>query len=175
MKQILLILLGIVIVAACVPDVIERSLAMGPRVEMAVTEDASLAPAAIEAQVLEWVNAERLRAGLSALQPARELIEVARGRSRDMAERGYFSHVDPLGCELVAFKMLAERCLHGGGENLYLLQGRPADAPKSAVSWWMQSRTHRANLLRADYAYTGVGVAVCDSRIYVTQIFLERQ
>jgi len=50
-----------------------------------------------ESAMLEAINAQRAIAGLPALRFEPALLPVARGRSGDMAARGYFSHTTPEG------------------------------------------------------------------------------
>src|SRR5690606_28332674 len=47
----------------------------------------------LEAEMLDLINEERRKVGLSELIVDDELREVARAHSADMFERGYFSHI----------------------------------------------------------------------------------
>jgi uncharacterized protein YkwD len=43
------------------------------------------------------------------------------------------------------------------------------------VKMWMESPTHRENILDRSYSSAGVGVATArDGRVYVTQIYLQK-
>ena len=52
----------------------------------------------------------------------------------------------------------------------HVLQMRHHRAPR-AVSGWMTSPGHRANILSPDYRSSGIGVAVNGAYAYATQVF----
>ena len=61
---------------------------------------------------------------------------------------------------------------HGIAENIYRVRGSEESA-EAAVAAWMSSPGHRANILNADYRFTGIGIAVDeDGAVYFTQVFL---
>lgn len=120
-----------------------------------------------EQAMFELTNKERVRRGLNALGIEAKLQDVARSHSKDMLERGYFSHYSPEG------ETVADRASKAGidflviGENL-------AFAPnvELAHKGLMNSEGHRANLLSQDYGRVGIGVI--DGGIYgkmFTQVF----
>ena len=78
-----------------------------------------------------------------------------------MVARGYFDHVSPSGVGPLARIRRAGYLPSGGGfaiaENI-AAAGGPA-TPAAAVSLWMPSRGHRANILSPAYRDTGIGVA----------------
>ncbi len=120
-----------------------------------------------EAQMIELVNRERTKEGLGALRVEEKLTIVARGHSRDMFERRYFSHYSPEGRD-VGYRARAEGVEYALiGENL-------AYAPdvELAHSGFMNSEGHRTNIL--DPAWTRVGIGVIDADVYgkmFTQVF----
>lgn len=107
----------------------------------------------LEARMLEMVNAERARRGLAALKADPQLGDVARGHSRDMLGRGYFSHVSPEGGTLAERMREEEARYLIAGENLAL-----APTLDTAHQGLMQSPGHRANILRPQFGRLGVGV-----------------
>ncbi len=122
-----------------------------------------------EAQMITLINGERKSRNLPELRLDYSITEVARGKSRDMFERRYFSHYDPDG------KNAADRMEESGvpftlvGENL-------AYAPdlKSAHDGLMGSEGHRANILEPRFRRIGIGVI--DGGIYgkmFTQVFAD--
>jgi uncharacterized protein YkwD len=118
---------------------------------------------AFEAQVLRLVNEERTQAGLAPLSADPGMMEFARRRSEDMVARGYFSHYDPeTGADLTP----------NSGENISR-QGTRWSAPRiqEIVNGWMESTGHRENILDGGATRTGVGVAVGDGYVIVTQLF----
>ena len=107
----------------------------------------------LEARLLELVNAERARHGLSQLRPDPELTPVAREHGRDMFARGYFSHYSPEGQSMDdRLKRHQVRYLIAG-ENLAL--ARSLDGAHEGL---MKSPGHRANILRPQFGRLGIGV-----------------
>lgn len=122
---------------------------------------------AMEAELFELVNSERLQRGLGALTYDSSLVPVARGHSEEMLELGYFSHVSPntgtLGDRLSA----GEVSYTSAGENL-------AYAPDVGIAHrgLMQSDGHRANILEPSFERIGIGIlSAPDGTIMVTQLF----
>jgi uncharacterized protein YkwD len=121
----------------------------------------------LEARMLDLVNEERAKQGLSLLKADPELAVVARAHSKDMFARGYFSHVTPEG------KTPSDRIRAGGvrfltaGENLAL--GQTLNICHQGL---MNSPGHRANILEPSYGRLGIGIL--DGGIYglmITQNF----
>ena len=108
---------------------------------------------AYEKQVLDLVNNERAKNGLSALEWSSELAVVARAHSQDMLERGFFSHTNPDGQSPFDRMRAAGISYRTAGENIAAGQRTPAEV----VEAWMNSEGHRANILNASYTKLGVG------------------
>jgi uncharacterized protein YkwD len=87
------------------------------------------------------------------LGPHELLRNAARGHSRDMALRGYFSHTSPEGAGP------SDRALAAGysstfvGENIAAGQNSPAEV----VQGWMESPGHCVNIMDPRYRVLGVG------------------
>ena len=107
----------------------------------------------------EAINGERAKAGLPALAIEERLVVLARERSNDMMTRGYFSHTTPEG------KMIFDFLDGGGvyspyaGENLARTNAEANQAIQLAVSGFMNSGTHRKNVLNSHYTHLGIGEA----------------
>ena len=124
-----------------------------------------------EAQVVRLVNQERAKYGLRALTHNWELSRVARYKSMDMRDRGYFSHTSPTYGS--PFTMIKNFGIHysAAGENI--AQGQAT--PQAVVQAWMNSPGHRANILSKNFTEIGVGYAAGGSgRHYWTQMFIRR-
>jgi len=108
---------------------------------------------AAEQEMFKLVNAERLRAGLPELIFDISLRDVGRVHSKDMFERGYFSHYTPEG--LSPFDRMDKAGIQYSfaGENLAL-------APSTSLSMLglMNSTGHRANILSPNFKKIGIGV-----------------
>ncbi|HBL52322.1 MAG: hypothetical protein A3D24_04235 [Candidatus Blackburnbacteria bacterium RIFCSPHIGHO2_02_FULL_39_13] len=122
-----------------------------------------------EAKMLELVNQERVRIGVSPLVADKLLTEVARTHSKDMWERSYFAHINPDGKD--PFQRMKEGGVRFGtaGENLAL-----APTLELAHQGLMNSPGHKRNIL--DPSFRRVGVGIIDGGIYgkmVTQDFAD--
>ena len=107
----------------------------------------------LEKQMLDLVNQERVKAGLSPLQADPELTEVARKHSADMFARGYFAHDTPEGLSPFDRMKAANVRFTTAGENLAL-----APTLQIAHTGLMNSPGHRANILRREFGRVGIGV-----------------
>ena len=122
-----------------------------------------------EQQMTSLVNSERTKRGLAPLRFDEQVAIVARGKSKDMFERRYFSHYDPDGKNAADRLDAANVTYRLVGENL-------AFSPdiKSAHEGLMNSEGHRANIL--DTRFHVIGVGVISGGIYgtmFTQIFTD--
>ena len=108
-----------------------------------------------ENEVIRLVNVERSRAGLSPLRMNWELSRVARYKSADMANKGYFSHNSPT--YGTPFQMMENFGLRftAAGENIAYGQRTPAEVMRD----WMNSPGHRSNIMSGSYNEIGVGLA----------------
>ena len=95
-----------------------------------------------------------------------ELSRVARYKSQDMRDRGYFSHTSPTYGS--PFQMITAFGLsyRTAGENI----ARGYASPQAVVDGWMNSSGHRANILNASYTQIGVGYVAKGN--YWTQLFI---
>jgi len=106
-------------------------------------------------QVLQLVNLERTEAGLAPVVKSDALSKLAADYACRMIEGDFFGHTDPdsgfgPGERAVAGKYL----FWSVGENLAAGQVTAADAMRV----WMESESHRANIL--DHRWTEIGIAV---------------
>ena len=119
-----------------------------------------------ESEVIRLVNEVRRENGLKALTANWELSRVARYKSQDMLNKGYFSHTSPT--YGTPFQMIKAFGLsfQTAGENI--ARGYPT--PQAVVNGWMNSSGHRANILNASYTQIGVGYVAQGN--YWTQMFI---
>ncbi|WP_396276590.1 SafA/ExsA family spore coat assembly protein [Haloimpatiens lingqiaonensis] len=125
---------------------------------------------AIENEVIRLVNVERSKAGVPPLTTNWELSRVARYKSQDMINKGYFSHQSPTYGS--PFDMMQNFGLRfsSAGENIAYGQRTPAEVMNS----WMNSPGHRGNILSPSFTQIGVGVAKTSSGVYYwTQMFIK--
>lgn len=106
-----------------------------------------------EIELLKLINAERIKNGLSELKFDAELQKVAKIKAKDLVDNNYFSHNSPTYGS--PFEMMKSFGItyKAAGENI---AGNPT--LEGAVTAWMNSEGHRANILSNAYNYTGIGV-----------------
>ncbi|MBQ7363219.1 MAG: SafA/ExsA family spore coat assembly protein [Clostridia bacterium] len=119
-----------------------------------------------ESEVVRLVNVERTKRGLSPLSHNWQLSRVARYKSLDMKQNGYFSHTSPTYGS--PFQMMKSFGItyRTAGENIAKGQTTPA----AVVSGWMNSSGHRANILNSSFTEIGVGYVAEGN--YWTQMFI---
>jgi uncharacterized protein YkwD len=141
----------------------------------------STAPVAVvaasgdERRAFDLINAERKAKGRQPLTWDGSLTRVARYHSANMAQQGFFNHVDRDGLDLSG-----RAGVHGVngwkalGENIAYNQGYD-DPAAFAVERWMTSSKHRENILNGEFTHAGLGVArTADGRVFFTQVFMKR-
>lgn len=107
-----------------------------------------------EGRVLTLINKERAKAGCPALVAQPQMTEAAELHARDMAESNFFAH-EGLDGSSPGDRMRAQGYGAGyWGENIAAGQKSAAEA----VSGWMKSPGHRANILNCRYTETGIGM-----------------
>lgn len=121
-----------------------------------------------EKETFDLVNQQRINNGLQALKIDEEVQRVARIKAQDMVDNNYFSHNSPTYGSpfdmLNSFKI----SYRSAGENI---AGNSSNS--AAVTAWMNSSGHKANILNSSFNYTGVGVVKSSKygKIYV-QVFV---
>ena len=106
-----------------------------------------------ESALFNLINAERAANGLGALDRNPVIAAVALAHSKDMAGRGYFSHINPerqspsarMRAAGLNFTCFGEVLAHG------------QKSPEAVLAAWMNSPSHRDAILNAKHFYMGVG------------------
>ncbi|MFC7062210.1 SafA/ExsA family spore coat assembly protein [Halobacillus seohaensis] len=125
----------------------------------------------LEQQVIDLTNQKRSENGLSALRADWELSRVARYKSKDMENKGYFSHESPTYGS--PFQMMSDFNVSysRAAENIAAGQS----TAQEVVNGWMDSPGHRKNILDANLTYIGVGYSEGGSYgHYWTQMFISK-
>ena len=110
----------------------------------------------VRRDVLDLVNAHRRGHGCGDLGLDDRLTAAARGHADDMAEHGYFAHRSPAGdragdrirAEGYAWRLFAENIARG------------QDTAAEVVDDWMNSPSHRENILACRLHDLGVGLTL---------------
>lgn len=121
-----------------------------------------------EKEVLDLINKQRTQNGLKPLEVDYELQRVAKIKAQDMVDNNYFEHNSPI--YGTPFNMIKSFGISykTAGENI---AGNATN--NGAVTAWMNSQGHRANILNENFEYTGIGVVNSSKygKIYV-QMFI---
>lgn len=105
-------------------------------------------------QVVELTNAERAKAGLGPLAPNNRLSQAAAAKAAHMFAHDYWAHVAPDGTTPWYFITQQGYGYTIAGENL----ARDFGDTSAMVQAWMDSPTHKENIVNAKYVETGVAV-----------------
>lgn len=123
-----------------------------------------------ESQMINLINQERSSQGLKPISANMDLTKLARLKSKDIADKGYFSHNSPTYGS--PFEMMRNNGISYmyAGENL--AKNSSVQAAHQAL---MNSTDHRKNILNPNFTEVGIGVigAQGDMKIY-TQMFIGR-
>ena len=99
------------------------------------------------------------------------LAEAARLKAEDMAREGYFAHTSPDGVTPWSWLAQVGYRYAAAGENLAVNFFDSEDVAEA----WMNSPSHRANIVRSDFTEIGVGIAKGTyqgrNTIFVAQFF----
>ena len=121
------------------------------------------------ADVLELVNQERQKEGLSPLVLDEALNEAATVRANELVERMEHTRPDGRDC----FTVLSDKNItyRAAGENI----AAGYKSPEDVMNGWMNSPGHRANILSSNFGKLGVGFVKSSSGLqyYWVQIFID--
>ncbi len=125
----------------------------------------------LPAVVTDETNAARAAASLPPLSRNSVLDEAAQLKADDMAKNGYFAHWSPDGVSPWHwFEVAGYRYAHAG-ENLAV---HFTDST-AVVEAWLDSPSHRANIMNGNYSEIGIGTAKGEfegyDTVFVVQLF----
>lgn len=103
-------------------------------------------------EVVNLVNAERAKEGLSPLSIDSKVTAAAQVRATEI--KTSFSHTRPDGRSCFTALAEAGASYSGAGENIAIGQKTPSEV----VTAWMNSPGHRANIMKPNFKYIGVGI-----------------
>ncbi len=121
--------------------------------------------AAYANEVLQLVNQERAKAGLSSLTSEAAITAAANVRAQE--SRQSFSHTRPNGTSFSTALREHGVSYRTSGENIAYGQR----TPQEVVNAWMNSPGHRANILNPSFNKIGIGVYQYNGTIYWSQLF----
>jgi uncharacterized protein YkwD len=131
---------------------------------------AALNIAAVTDEMIDRTNAARRAAGMPALARSVNLMQAAQLQADQMVKAGRMNHELPgqpyptLKARLAAVQYE----VRAAGENIAEGQRSAAEA----MATWMDSSSHRANILSQSYTQLGTGVAAArNGRLYFVLVF----
>ena len=143
---------------------IRTRLAFAPVVALAAALLAGPAVAAtrlsaLESGLLAQINEVRRAHGLAPLALSSSLTAAARQHSSEMGRDGYFAHesFDHSAFWKRVQRYYAARGWHSWSVGENLLWSAPTVGPGQALTMWMNSPEHRANLLNPSWRQVGLG------------------
>lgn len=107
------------------------------------------------AALLQDTNAHRIQNNVGALALNNQLSQAAQVKANDMAARNYWEHATPEGKQPWQFMRDQGYRYVLAGENL----AYGFDTSTATVAGWINSTSHRENLLKAGYRDVGFGIA----------------
>lgn len=110
-------------------------------------------------RVLELTNERRVSSNLKPLTFNTQLAQAAHAKAEDMFLKGYWSHFGPSGESPWNFILGAGYQYEYAGENL----AKNFMSSTGVVEAWMNSPTHRDNILNPNY--TEIGISVVNGNI----------
>jgi uncharacterized protein YkwD len=114
-------------------------------------------------QIIDLVNAERSKKGLKPVSKNEKLTDAAQKYANDMSSANFFSHTGKDGSSF------SQRIKNAGYTNYKWIAENIAagqTTPKEAMTGWMNSSGHRANILNTNASEIGVGYATNKSSDY---------
>ena len=127
---------------------------------------------ALESEMFTAHNVERGKAGLGGLRLDARLVDIARQRARDMAVNNYFSHTSPSGETVFTLMSKMGYSYALAGENIARNNYPESQAASTAMTGFMNSSGHRANILDGRFKLVGIGeVSGADGMKYFAVVF----
>jgi uncharacterized protein YkwD len=105
-------------------------------------------------KVLDQTNIQRQNNGLPPLKYNSILSESATNKAKDMFTNNYWAHTSPSGTTPWDFFKAVDYQYSVAGENL----ARDFYDTESLLKGWMDSPTHKANIINSKYQEIGIGV-----------------
>ncbi|MDB5189348.1 MAG: hypothetical protein JWL82_305 [Parcubacteria group bacterium] len=112
--------------------------------------------AVITSMLVDLANTDRGSNSVGELTTSATLTAIAQAKANDMAEKGYFAHTSPEGHSPWYWFQKGGYTFSYAGENLAVDFSDSADVERA----WMNSPTHRANLLNQHFTQIGIATAV---------------
>ncbi len=130
----------------------------------------------MEDGIFRLTNQNRIRRGLTALEPSPALRFLAQHQSRHMCNARILAHESKAFPE--GWQRFSERLgiggVRSGAENVAFgtILKEPEQWTRMIMKGWMKSPEHRKSILNPKFRYLGIAMAPCkDNLAYATQVF----
>lgn len=127
--------------------------------------------AVVTATLVDLANGDRKANALGALTVNPVLVKAAQAKADHMAANGYFAHISPDGRDSWSWFRDAGYSFSYAGENLAVNFSDSEDVEEA----WMDSPTHRANIMNGRFTEVGIAIAVGEYKgkktTFVVQMF----
>jgi len=131
--------------------------------------------AVLAAEIHRLTNLERSQVGVKPLTFSTTLSMVSTDHSEDMRDRDFFAHTNPDGCNAGCRLDAANYEYSAWGENIaWRSSSQLPEAEELAAHFvenWMNSTSHRKNILSSAFTHEGIGLAQIGTKVYVTATF----
>ncbi len=121
--------------------------------------------------LVDLTNGDRTQNSLTALTLSPALTAVAQAKANDMAAKSYFAHISPEGIDPWHWFTQEGYAFDYAGENLAVDFSESSDVERA----WMNSPTHRENILNPKFTEIGIAIAEGTYRgrrtTFVAQVF----
>ena len=111
-------------------------------------------PEVMSQNIITYTNKERTKANLNIITESARLDEAAKLKLNDMFANNYWEHIAPSGIQAWDFIKKTNYNYAYAGENL----AKGYHDSTSTVNAWMNSQSHKDNILSTNYTETGVAV-----------------
>ena len=131
----------------------------------------------LEAELASLLNAYRAENGKDPVTPDPAFLEAARAHAADMMINGFMGHTASTGqnfqSRMRAFAGDITKYPSIGENAARDTQKTPPDAAKAQALFqqWIDSRTHRKNMLNRSFRFVSTGVIARGNSIWAVQIF----
>lgn len=121
---------------------------------VALTPNTAYLSTITTSRIVQLTNVERKKVGAKELTVNSKLAQAAQQKGQDMLANQYFAHISPSGVTPWFWMKKVGYSYSVAGENLAI---DFVDA-ENVVTAWLNSPTHKANMLSKEYTETGVAV-----------------
>jgi uncharacterized protein YkwD len=128
--------------------------------------------AAFEAQVFAVVNQRRAEAGLAPMSVEPRLTQASRDYAKVLADHNHFSHTGPDGSSLVS-RIEAAGFPFTVQVGEVLAWGSDGWPPADIVKAWMDSPSHREQILSPVYTRAGIGCYFTDDGQFMVRCVMD--